>query len=60
MRPYGAARPDKAGQPHRPDVHWRVARWGEWRANWVYLKVGVLWGLNIRPRALGKHYPDVR
>ena len=38
----------------------RVARWGEWRANWVYLKVGVLWGLNIRPRALGKHYPDVR
>ena len=38
----------------------RVARWGEWRANWVYLKVGVLWGLNIQPRSLGKHYPDVR
>ena len=38
----------------------RVARWGEWRANWVYLKVGVMWGLNIRPRSLGKHYPDVR
>nr|WP_279379679.1 TIGR04283 family arsenosugar biosynthesis glycosyltransferase [Polymorphobacter fuscus] len=38
----------------------RVARWGEWRANWIYLKVGVMWGLNIRPQALGKHYPDVR
>ena len=38
----------------------RIARWGEWRANWVYLKVGVMWGLNIRPRALAKHYPDVR
>lgn len=38
----------------------RVARWGEWRANWVYLKVGVMWGLNIHPRTLGKHYPDVR
>lgn len=38
----------------------RVAAWGEWRANWVYLKVGVLWGLNIRPKRLGSHYPDVR
>ena len=38
----------------------RVAKWGEWRANWVYLKVGVLWGLNIRPKQLGSHYPDVR
>ncbi|GGE20299.1 glycosyl transferase [Polymorphobacter glacialis] len=28
----------------------RVARWGEWRANWVYLKVGVMWGLNIPGR----------
>lgn len=38
----------------------RVARWGEWRANWVYLKVGVMWGLNIKPRSQGEHYPDVR
>ena len=38
----------------------RIAEWGEWRANWVYLKVGVLWGLNIRPKQLGAHYPDVR
>ncbi len=38
----------------------RVARWGEWRANWVYLKVGVRWGLGIRPKTLAKLYPDVR
>lgn len=38
----------------------RVARWGEWKANWIYLKVGIRWGLNIRPKSLGNLYPDVR
>ena len=38
----------------------RVAKWGEWRANWVYLKVGVRWGLGIKPKTLGALYPDVR
>ena len=38
----------------------RVAKWGEWRANWVYLKVGVRWGLGIKPKTLGTLYPDVR
>ncbi len=38
----------------------RVAQWGEWRANWVYLKVGIRWGLGIRPKSLAKLYPDVR
>ena len=38
----------------------RVARWGEWRANWIYVKVAVLWGLKIGRRELGRHYPDVR
>lgn len=37
----------------------RVARWGEWRANWVYLTVGVRWGLGRRAR-LADDYPDVR
>ena len=37
----------------------RVARWGEWRANWVYLSVGVRWGLGRRKRLDGA-YPDVR
>ncbi|WP_375403038.1 glycosyltransferase [uncultured Sphingomonas sp.] len=37
----------------------RVAAWGEWRANWLYLRVGVNWALGIRKR-LGDHYPHVR
>ncbi len=37
----------------------RVARWGEWRANLVYLSVGVRWGLGQRAR-LARRYPDVR
>ena len=37
----------------------RVAAWGEWRANWVYLSVGIRWGLGRRKR-LGRDYPDVR
>ena len=28
----------------------RIARWGEWRANWIYLTVGVRWGLGRRKR----------
>jgi rSAM/selenodomain-associated transferase 2 len=38
----------------------RIARWGEWKANWIYLKVGIRWGLNIKPKSLGNLYPDVR
>lgn len=38
----------------------RIAAWGEWRANWVYLKVGIRWGLGLRLKTLGKLYPDVR
>lgn len=37
----------------------RVARWGEWRANWIYLSVGVRWGLGRRKR-LAADYPDIR
>ncbi|MEM8917381.1 MAG: glycosyltransferase [Pseudomonadota bacterium] len=37
----------------------RIAAWGRWRANWIYLKVGVLWALGARER-LADHYPDVR
>lgn len=37
----------------------RVARWGEWRANWIYLSVGVRWGLGRRKR-LAEDYPDIR
>jgi len=38
----------------------RIEKWGEWKANWIYLKVGFRWGLGIKPKALGLLYPDVR
>jgi len=37
----------------------RVTAWGALRANWIYLRVGVAWGLGRRQR-LDRHYPDVR
>lgn len=37
----------------------RITAWGRWRANWIYLKVGILWAMGARER-LADHYPDVR
>jgi glycosyltransferase involved in cell wall biosynthesis len=37
----------------------RVAAWGEWKANWIYLQVGIRWAFGLRKR-LGERYPDVR
>ena len=37
----------------------RIAAWGEARANWIYLKVGLRWAFGLRQR-LGDAYPDVR
>lgn len=37
----------------------RIARWGPLKANWIYLKVGIMWGLGARKR-LERWYPDVR
>ena len=37
----------------------RVAAWGGLRANWIYLSVGVRWGLGFR-RRLRDAYPDIR
>lgn len=37
----------------------RVAAWGGLKANWIYLQVGIRWGLGLRKR-LGDQYPDVR
>ena len=37
----------------------RVAQWGTLKANWIYLKIGFLWGIGRR-RGLARHYPDVR
>jgi glycosyltransferase involved in cell wall biosynthesis len=37
----------------------RITAWGRWRANWIYLKVGMLWAMGARER-LADHYPDIR
>ena len=37
----------------------RIAAWGPFKANLIYLKVGILWGLGAKKR-LGASYPDVR
>ncbi len=37
----------------------RVAAWGGLKANWIYLYVGVRWGLGLRKR-IERHYPDIR
>lgn len=37
----------------------RIAAWGPLKANWIYLKMGILWCFGARER-LGKDYPDVR
>jgi rSAM/selenodomain-associated transferase 2 len=38
----------------------RIAAWGELKANWIYLKIGVRWGLGLRVKSLPRLYPDVR
>jgi len=37
----------------------RIAAWGPLKANWIYLKVGVMWAFGARER-LARHYPHVR
>lgn len=37
----------------------RVAEWGPLKANWIYMKVGIMWALGARSR-LEEQYPDVR
>ena len=37
----------------------RIAHLGRWRANYVYMKVGLMWAFGAREK-LGNHYPDIR
>lgn len=37
----------------------RIAKWGVLKANWIYLYVGIRWGLGLR-REIERHYPDIR
>jgi len=38
----------------------RVAAWGEWRANWIYLRTGLRWALGRREQLGPRDYPDIR
>ncbi|WP_298303511.1 glycosyltransferase [uncultured Erythrobacter sp.] len=37
----------------------RIEQLGRWRANYVYLKVGLMWSFGVR-EGLAEHYPDIR
>jgi len=37
----------------------RITQWGRWRANWIYVKVGLMWAAGARER-LADEYPDIR
>ena len=37
----------------------RVAAWGGLRANWIYLRLGLRWGLGLRA-GIEQRYPDIR
>ncbi|WP_080239723.1 TIGR04283 family arsenosugar biosynthesis glycosyltransferase [Spirosoma rigui] len=38
----------------------RVAAWGFWKANRIYLAIGMLWGLGYPPEKLKRWFEDVR
>jgi rSAM/selenodomain-associated transferase 2 len=38
----------------------RVRRWGVWKAPFIYLSIGILWGLGVAPRRLKRFYEDIR
>ncbi|MEZ0608894.1 TIGR04283 family arsenosugar biosynthesis glycosyltransferase [Fibrella sp. WM1] len=38
----------------------RVAKWGFWKANAIYLTIGFLWGIGYPPAKLKRWYADVR
>ncbi len=38
----------------------RVAKWGFWKANGIFLAIGFLWGIGYPPRKLKQWYADIR
>ncbi|KAB7726132.1 glycosyltransferase [Rudanella paleaurantiibacter] len=38
----------------------RVAKWGFWRANAIFLTIGFLWGVGFSPERLKRLYEDIR
>ncbi len=38
----------------------RVAKWGFWKANGIYLAIGFLWGVGYSPEKLRRWFEDIR
>jgi hypothetical protein len=38
----------------------RVLRWGVFKANLIYLYIGLLWGLGVSADTLKQFYQDIR
>mgnify|MGYP001792175412 FL=1 len=38
----------------------RFASWGVWKANAIYLYIGLLWGIGIDANYLKQFYRDIR
>lgn len=38
----------------------RVKKWGVWKANLIYLMIGILWGIGVSPHWLKQFYEDIR
>ena len=38
----------------------RVAAWGFWKANGIYLAIGILWGVGYSPEKLKRWFADIR
>jgi len=38
----------------------RVAAWGFWKANGIYLMIGLLWGMGVSAKTLKRFYAEVR
>lgn len=38
----------------------RVAAWGSWKANFIYLAIGSLWSMGVSDKMLKRFYEDIR
>jgi rSAM/selenodomain-associated transferase 2 len=38
----------------------RVAKWGVWKANFIYLMIGCLWGMGVSAQWLKQFYEEIR
>lgn len=38
----------------------RVAHWGIWKATFIYLSIGLLWGMGVSATTLKRFYEEIR